>query len=383
MRDRDAQSVKRWTAPAFALAAILLATAFPASAATAQEDAKGRLAAIFAVRADLRQAFLSDWTAVPSPKTAGMRTLEDWAHLYGSQEYPVELGWYASAVVPAKETSSPPKALAFRPSAYVPELKPGASFDFGKLSAEAVLVIDVATRDVLLSRNAHEQWPLASITKLMTAMVTLDHRVPMARNARITADDEVGGARLRVASGSTLSVRAIFDAMLVGSANNAANALSRATKLARKDFIAEMNAKAGNLGLRATSFVDPTGIEPENVSTAEDVAALALEAFAVPDIRRATTTAQVTVVTAARQVHTVKSTDGLLTDEKNGLYVLGGKTGYLDESQWNFVVKMRDARNRPVLVVVLGSDSQNGSFADAATAAKWVWDNYAWVPAPR
>lgn len=381
MHERIAQSNVRRTASALALAAVLLTCAFPAAAADGQEAAKAGLARIFAIRADLRQAFLSDWTAVPSPRTAGMRTLEDWARQYGAKEYPDELAWYGTGAVPAKETSTPPRALAMRKGAYAPVMKPDASFDFGSISAEAVLVIDVATRETLLSKNAHVQRPLASITKLMTAMVTLDRRVPMARRATITKDDEVGGARLRVASGSTLSVRDIFDAMLVGSANNAANALSRTTRLARKDFVAAMNAKAKAVGLRATAFVEPTGIEPANVSTAEDIAALAFEAFAVPDIRRATTTAQVTVTTAARQVHTVKSTDGLLTDDKNGLYVLGGKTGYLDESLWNFVVKVRDSRNKPLMVVVLGSDSQAASFADARAAAEWVWDNYRWVPA--
>lgn len=383
MKGLTVQSMIRRTAPALALAAVLLTSPFPAAAADGQEEAKAKLAAIFAVRPDLRQAFLSDWTAVPSPRTAGMRTLEDWARLYGSKEYPGDLAWYGIDAVPAKATSAPPRALEMRKSAFAPIMKPDASFDFGSLSAEAVLVVDVATRETLLSKNAHVQRPLASITKLMTAMVTLDRRVPMARRAAITKEDEVGGARLRVASGSTLSVRDIFDAMLVGSANNAANALSRTTKLARKDFIAAMNAKAKAIGLRATAFVDPTGIDPENVSTAEDIAALAFEAFAIPDIRRATTSPSVTVVTSARQVHTVKSTDGLLTDDKNGLYVLGGKTGYLEESQWNFVVKMRDSRNKPVMVVVLGSDSQAASFADAQAAAEWVWANYKWVPSKK
>ncbi|MEY4744343.1 MAG: hypothetical protein RL272_288 [Candidatus Parcubacteria bacterium] len=370
------------TALTLVLAAVLLAAGRPASAAaSAQESARASLEAVFAERADLRQAFRSDWTAVASSRTAGMRTLEDWARLYGSKEYPDRLALFAAGAVPARAASAPPRALSLRPSAYVPVMKPDASFDFKSLSAEAVLVVDAATRDVLLSKNAHEQWPLASITKLMTAMVALDRRVPMSRKATMTKDDEVGGARLRVAPGSTLSVRAIFDTMLVGSANNSANALSRATKLARKDFVAEMNAKAKALGLRSTVFVDPTGIEPANVSSAEDVAALAFEALELPEVRRATTSPSVTVVTTARQVHTVKSTDGLLTDERNGLYVLGGKTGYLDESKWNFVVKMRDARDKPVVVVVLGSDSQTRSFGDAAAAAKWVWDNYRWVPA--
>ncbi len=382
MTGTSVRSTVRRTASALAAAAVLLACAFPAAAAEGQDAAKARLAAIFAERPDLRRSFLSDWTAVPSPRTAGMRTLEDWARQYGAKEYPDALAWYGVDAVPAKATTAPPKALEMRKGAFAPVMKPDASFDFGSISAEAVFVVDAATREVLLSKNAHVQRPLASITKLMTAMVTLDRRVPMTRRAAITKDDEVGGARLRVAAGSTLSVRDIFDAMLIGSANNAANALSRTTKLSRKDFVAAMNAKAKAVGLRATAFVDPTGIEPENVSTAEDIAALAFEAFPLGAVRSATTTSKYTLV-AARQTHTVKNTDDLLNDPSNGLYVLGGKTGYLDEAKWNFVVQMKDARQKPLMVVVLGADSMAGSFKEAATLARWTWDNYQWVRAKK
>jgi serine-type D-Ala-D-Ala endopeptidase (penicillin-binding protein 7) len=352
---------------------------------TADEQyARTKLVEIFAVRSDLQALFKSDGTAVPSPKTAGLATLEDWARKYGSKEYPTFLGWFAGdKLTPAKRTvASSPRALALRSANFTPVMQPGAAFPFGSLSADAVLVIDVATRDVLVSKNAYRSWPLASITKLMTALVALDHRVPMGRQASILEKDEVGGARLRMDPGTTLTVRQIFDAMLIGSANNAANALTRATKVAREDFIEEMNEKAGDLGLRATTFVDPTGIEVGNVSTAEDIAALGLEAFDVPDVRRATTTAQTTIV-ASRKAHTIKNTNALLTDPNNGLYVLGGKTGYLEESQWNLVVKLKDSRNKPLLIVVLGAESQARSFTDATIAAKWTWDNYRWMPTAR
>ena len=366
-------------APLFALAAAIFA--FPALAMTADEQyARTKLVEIFAVRGDLQELFRADGSAVASPRTKGIADLEEWARKYGSKEYPTSLGWFAAPATPAKRTvASTPRALALRTASFTPVMKQGASFPFASLSAQAVLVIDVATRDVLVSKNAHDLRPLASITKLMTALVTLDHRVPFGRRASIMEKDEVGGARLRVDDGTSLTVREIFDSMLVGSANNAANALARSTKIAREDFVEEMNEKAEELGLRATTFVDPTGIEPANVSTAEDIAALGLEAFAAPEVRRATTSAKITVL-AARKVHTVKNTNGLLTDPNNGLFVMGGKTGYLEESQWNLVVKMKDSRNKPLLVVVLGAGSQAQSFADAALAARWTWDNYKWSP---
>ncbi|HTK05023.1 MAG TPA: serine hydrolase [Candidatus Eisenbacteria bacterium] len=363
--------------------AALFAT--PAMAMTADEQyARTKLVEIFTVRTDLQALFKPDGTAIASPRPAGIDNLEDWAKQYGSKEYPTFLGWFAGGkLTPAKRTvASSPRALALRSASFTPVKKPDAVFPFGTLSADSVLVIDVATRDVLISKNAYRSWPLASITKLMTALVALDHRVPMGRQASILEKDEVGGARLRMDPGTVLTVRQIFDAMLIGSANNAANALARATKIAREDFIEEMNEKAEDLGLHATTFVDPTGIEVGNVSTAEDIAALGLEAFAVPDVRRATTTAQTTIV-AARTKHTIKNTNALLTDDGNGLYVLGGKTGYLEESRWNLVVKMKDARNKPLLVVVLGAESQARSFKDAQAAAEWAWANYRWMPSAK
>jgi D-alanyl-D-alanine endopeptidase (penicillin-binding protein 7) len=211
----------------------------------------------------------------------------------------------------------------------------------------------------------------------MTAAVVLDCGVPMDRRQTIGKDDEVGGARLRVATGTTLAVRQLFDAALVGSANNAASALARSTGLAPADFVAAMNARAAAMGLTATHYVDPTGIETGNVSTAADIAKMARELFNIQDIKRATTTGRVTL-TAAGVIHSFNSTNGLLTDPNNGLYVLGGKTGYLEESMWNFAVKMHDGQHPPLVVVVLGSSTQKTSFKDAETVARWVWRNYRW-----
>jgi D-alanyl-D-alanine endopeptidase (penicillin-binding protein 7) len=244
------------------------------------------------------------------------------------------------------------------------------------ITASAVMVVDIPSGRILASHNATRVWPLASLTKLMTGLVGLEAGLPMESKVALLDADEVGGARLRVATGDKYVVRDLFYAMLVGSANNATNAVARSTGLSKSDFVARMNAKARAMGLNNTTFVDPTGIEPTNVSTAEEVAALALRAFNEPWVRRATTTGKYAIATA-QSTHTIKSTNKLLLED-NGLYVLGGKTGYLEESLWNLAVKMRDSRNRPVLVVVMGSGSQNDSFRDAEVAAKWAWAHHGW-----
>lgn len=370
------------TACGIAFAAVLLAPLAQAQAddtAANMEKGRANLRAVYDSRFDLRKTFRpDDWTAVPGAAAGfGIKDLEDWARKYGYMEYPGLLDAYAPGV-----RRVPPRALRPVAGAPPPVLKPGAKFDFSPLTASSVFVVDVASRETLMAHNARAPHPLASITKLMTAMVAVGRNVPMGRSIAIVRDDEVGGARLNVPSGTKLTVLELLNVALIGSANNTANALARSTRLSRSDFVAQMNAKAAALGLFDTRFADPSGIDLGNVSTATDIAALGLEAFAQPAIRRATTTARYSLV-LPRGRHVVKNTDDLLVDETNGLVVLGGKTGYLDEVKWNLVIKMMDARRRLIEAVVLGADSRAQSFREASLAANWVWDNYDWKPASK
>jgi len=349
------------------------------SGAGVPETVAQQLERIYDTRRDLQQAFRpDDWTAIPSAKTSGLADLEDWARKYGYKEYPDLLAGYAPAAVPAAETPTP-KPLVVRKTALAPLLKDGAQFDFSKLTADAVFVVDVASREVLLARNSRTVRTMASITKLMTAAVALDHKISFARMVTMAKEDDVGGAKLQAAAGTRLSTADLFYAMIVGSANNAANAIARSTGLSTADFVAAMNDEAAAIGLASTHFVDTSGMDPANVSTAEEIGALALEVFEkYYYIRRSASTAKYEMILAG-QKHTIKSTNELLTDDTNGLIVTGGKTGYLEESQWNLAVKMMDYRGKTLVVVVLGSDSKKDVFRDAATAARWVWNNYRWV----
>ncbi|MEK9152704.1 MAG: serine hydrolase [Patescibacteria group bacterium] len=320
-------------------------------------------------RPDLQTAF-PDGNGTAVMVASGMPSIEDWARRYGYKEYPEILVGYRPA---AKLTP----ALLERKAALTPIKNDGSEFDFSTVTAHSILVIDVGTRRVLLSYRADEIRSLASITKLMTALVATDRSVPESKLVAMAKEDEVGGAKLNVRRGIKVPFRDLFYSMLVGSANNAASAVARSTGLPRKSFVEAMNQRAEKIGLNATTFVDPTGIKPANVSTARDVAALSFEAFDQPMIQRATTTSKYGF-TLARQVHTIKNTDHLLTNETNGLVVMGGKTGYLEESMWNLTVQMQAEDSRPLQVVILGSSSYNSSFSDAETAARWVWAHYRW-----
>ncbi|MEY4723313.1 MAG: hypothetical protein RLZZ324_826 [Candidatus Parcubacteria bacterium] len=323
---------------------------------------------VYSLRPDLQDAFPGDQRkAVGAAKKSGLQDLQDWARTYGYKEYSTLLSSYA------------PRQAALRPVPGVraPVLQEGADFDFDSVTATSVFVADAASHRTLMSYRATVPHPLASISKLVTSMVVLDRKPSLAARYSVLASDEVGGARLSVSRRDLLTRLQLLNVTLIGSANNTANALARSTGLSKARFVQAMNAKASALGLKGTSFVDPTGIKVANTSTAEDVAAIGLTAFDYDDIRRATTTPLYTV-TLARGTHTVKSTNLLLRDETNGLTILGGKTGYLVESNWNLVVKLQDARKEPIIVVVLGTSSQAQSFRDAEKVARWVWDHYDW-----
>lgn len=251
------------------------------------------------------------------------------------------------------------------------------TFDFSKLTADKVLVIDPESKQVILERKSKEKHPLASLTKLMTALVLRAHGLDLEKEATVLFEDEVGGARLRVANGTLLTMRDVFYGMIVGSANNASHALARMTGVSSSSFIQEMNTRASALGLSSTTFADTSGLDLGNVSTAHDIAALALNAFDDPVIRSAATTAHYPLVVEG-QTRQMKNTNGLLTDPHNGLYVLGGKTGYLVESKWNLAVKMMDSRKHPLLIVTLGSASNGDAFKDSARIGRWVWSHYEW-----
>jgi D-alanyl-D-alanine endopeptidase (penicillin-binding protein 7) len=357
------------------LALVWLARSFKATltrAADPAAEARAALQRVYENRADLRALYDKNWQAAKSAKTSGIPTLQDWAKQYGYKEYPKELILFAPPAAPAI-----PAAIAAVPGVPAPVKKKGAAFDWRTVRSQAVFVIDSASHKTLLSRNSKTVRSIASLTKLMTTMLALDKNVDLTATASIGQEDEVGGARLRLADGTPIKVKDIFYATLVGSANNAANALARCTELSKEDFVAEMNARAAAAGLTATKFADPSGIEPANVSTAEEVTALAVQAFSKHDIRQAASTAYYDIEVGDGVVHKLKNTNQILLDD-NGITVLAGKTGYLDESGWNLVVEAMDSRKRPIIVTVMGEPTKARAFKDAVRIARWVWKNHAW-----
>lgn len=204
-------------------------------------------------------------------------------------------------------------------------------------------------------------WPAASITKLMTTLVLVDLKKNWAQPVTLTKIDEVGGARLRVAVGGKYRAIDLLHAGLMGSANNAMAALARTSGITKREFIKQMNAKARKLGMAHTTFVDPTGMSPKNVSTAEDIAGLIEAARKNSTIRQIGQKESYTLQSIAKKPreHTIINTNALLADDSG---VVLGKTGYLNESRYNFamVAAAVDGTNRTV--IVLNAPSKELSF---------------------
>ncbi|PIY95885.1 MAG: hypothetical protein COY66_05715 [Candidatus Kerfeldbacteria bacterium CG_4_10_14_0_8_um_filter_42_10] len=231
------------------------------------------------------------------------------------------------------------------------------------------ILIDAGSGQVLWEKNSAEVRSLASITKLMTALVFLETNTPFDKVVAMEQSDAVGGSSLRVSVGETLKVQDLFYSMLVGSANNASLALARSTGLGQEEFVSRMNAKAQSLGLTNTHFTDPSGIDPGNQSTAHGIALLSQEALKSFIMLQGTTTKEYTFTTISHGIfHRIKNTNELLD---SSLYVTGGKTGYLDEAGYCLMTKARNSQGSEVIAVVLGAVTSSSRFSDTEKLLEW------------
>ncbi len=240
------------------------------------------------------------------------------------------------------------------------------------VNAKAYAVTDAATGAMLMERAPDEVRSVASLTKLVTYLTAKQAGLDQSKIISMEAGDEVGGGRLRMAYGSRLTVGNLVAASLVGSANNSTNSLARATGLPREEFIARMNRMASSLGMSRSSFVDPTGIEVENFSTARDIATLARAAFKDELVARLTSSATYPIVSLDyAEPREIKNTNTLISDGR--VQVLAGKTGFINEAGYTLVVSLHKKGERDLIVVVLGADTKELSFRDARILAEQAW----------
>jgi D-alanyl-D-alanine carboxypeptidase len=233
----------------------------------------------------------------------------------------------------------------------------------GTFQAESALLFNTETNTIVFQQNAFERRPLASITKLMTAMVALDHGIDFDKEANILPDEYGAGGQLVLHSGETVTMGDLFNASLLGSANNATEAYVRQLGISEEEFVQEMNRKAIALNLEQTEFFDVTGLNPKNVSTAYEVATLAHHAFTTyPQISKATSAKEYSfVVRGSGREHTIHNTNKLVVD--NQIEVSGSKTGFLYEAGYCLVVQGTGAQ-KDRIAVVMNDISEDAQFAE-------------------
>jgi len=247
------------------------------------------------------------------------------------------------------------------------------------LTASSGAVLLVKSNTFLYEKNSSAKQPIASLTKLMTALVFLDHNPGYDKEYVVTKADNVEGGKNNLFTGDTVKVSDLFNTSLVASDNGATLALSHATGLSEAEFVAAMNEKANKLGLFSTAFVEPTGLSDKNVSTARDVARLAKEALSHEEIKNSTTKKDYQFVTKEGREKNISSTDYLLYSVPNSeINLLGGKTGYTENAGYCFVGKFTDKRQDEVISVVLNSNGKNDRFLETKSLVNWIFTNYNW-----
>jgi serine-type D-Ala-D-Ala endopeptidase (penicillin-binding protein 7) len=238
------------------------------------------------------------------------------------------------------------------------------------LKSSVALVVDQETDEVLFSKNPDAVLPIASITKLMTAMVVLQADQPMDEVLTITQDDvdTEKGSSSRLAVGTKLTRGEMLHLALMSSENRAANALGRHYPGGLEAFVSAMNAKASLLGMHATQYVEPTGLSSRNQSSAQDLAMLVRAASEVPLMRELSTARETAVVVGRRQLQ-YRNTNALVRDPEWSIGLQ--KTGYISEAG-RCVVMQAQMAGRNLIMVLLDSAGRYTRIADAERLRSWL-----------
>ncbi len=238
------------------------------------------------------------------------------------------------------------------------------------LKSSVAFVMDQDTNEVLLSKNSDAVLPIASLTKLMTAMVVVEAKLSHDEHITITADDvdteKNSSSRLTV--GSTLTRGELLHLALMSSENRAAHALGRVYPGGLPAFVVAMNRKAVALGMVDTRYVEPTGLSSKNQASARDLAALVKAAYQQPLIRELSTSHETAVHVGARQLQ-YRNTNGLV---RNPSWDIGlQKTGYIVEAGRCLVMQARMS-GRKLIMVFLDSAGKYSRQADAERVRRWI-----------
>ncbi|MBU0688889.1 MAG: D-alanyl-D-alanine endopeptidase [Gammaproteobacteria bacterium] len=240
-----------------------------------------------------------------------------------------------------------------------------------RLGSAIAMIYDEQTGQPVYSKNINNVVPIASITKLMTAMVVLDAHLPLDEPITITREDRdrLKGTKSRLKDGMTLTRGDLLTLAIMASENRAASALARTYPGGTPVLVAMMNAKARELGMDDTHFEGPVGLQSENVSTAKDLVQMVLAAQSYEHIQRASTQSRHVVKINARQSLRYGNTNPLVRSRNWDIGL--SKTGYISEAGRCLVMQAK-LSERPTVIVLLDSWGKNTRVGDANRIKTWM-----------
>lgn len=240
-------------------------------------------------------------------------------------------------------------------------------------SARSVFIKDITTDTTLYQMQATSPVPIASTTKIMTALVGVGH---FKQNSVLTVKEgaNIPGASVGLFSGEDLSFRSLLYGMLLSSGNDAAYAIAENFPGGVLGFVSEMNKKAKELNLENTHFNNPAGFDnPDHFSTAKDLATITEEALKDTTLSRVFATKETDIISLDKKYkHKLQNLNRLLSQVKG---VLGVKTGTTPQSKENLVTLIERDDHR-VLIILLGSDDR---FIETTDLIDWTYSNFQWA----
>ncbi len=242
-----------------------------------------------------------------------------------------------------------------------------------EIRAKSAAILDLKTNKILFQKNAKESLPVASITKLMSAVALienfdLDQTVTVSYKAAYPI-----GSKMHLYPGEQIKASELVRGMLIASANDAAKALEE--HFGREEIVEKMNQKAQFLGLKDTHFVEVSGLDPENKSSVADLIILSRYALKNPQIEQAVQVKEYTAVSVDGELqHQIHTTNRLL---KNDPDIFGVKTGYTEEAG-SCLIAGADRDGHEIISVILGMDDYNQRFSESRILLNWAFANFNW-----
>ena len=251
-------------------------------------------------------------------------------------------------------------------------------FDYSKyynqltIKSPKAIIYDADSGDIIFQKKANEKSSIASLTKLMTAMVLIDSNLDLNEKVKITKKDQdrIKGTKSRLWLGSELTRKELLSIALIASDNRAASALSNSYPGGKKAFVQAMNVKAKQLGMDDTSFADPTGLDKNNISTAIDLVKMTQAAQQYPIIRELSTSSYYEAYIKNKKIRLNYNNTNLLV--RQGLWDIDiSKTGYIREAGKCLIMQTK-VMDKPIIMVFLKSYGKYTRTADAKRVKKWL-----------